>query len=47
MVRVVTLLWPLLVDLKLSPDLPLWKDLVLLFRNRLFPLRVLLSKIVR
>ena len=41
-VRVVTLLLPLLFDLKLKPDLPLWKELVLLFLNRLAPLRVLL-----
>ena len=43
-VSVVIVLWPLLVDLKLRPDLPLWKDLVLPLRNRLLvPLRVLLS----
>ena len=41
---VVIVLWPLLVDLKLRPDLPLWKDLVLPLRNRLLvPLRVLLG----
>ena len=44
MVSVVIVLWPLLVDLKLRPDLPLWKDLVLPLRNKLLvPLRVLLS----
>ena len=43
MVSVVIVLWPLLVDLKLRPDLPLWKDLVLPLRNRLLPLRVLLG----
>ena len=44
MVSVVIVLWPLLVDLKLKPDLPLWKDLVLPLRNRpLLPLRVLLA----
>ena len=43
-VSVVIVLWPLLVDLKLRPDLPLWKDLVLPLRNKLLvPLRVLLS----
>ena len=42
-VSVVIVLWPLLVDLKLRPDLPLWKDLVLPLRNRLLPLRVLLG----
>lgn len=41
-VRVVTLLLPLLFDLKLKPDLPLWKELVLLFLKRLPPLLVLL-----
>lgn len=44
MVSVVIVLWPLLVDLKLKPDLPLWKDLVLPLRKRpLLPLRVLLE----
>ena len=37
-VRVVTLLLPLLLDRKLKPDLPLWKERVLLFRKRLPPL---------
>ena len=37
-VRVVTLLLPLLLDLKLKPDLALWKEWVLLFLKRLPPL---------
>ena len=37
-VRVVTLLLPLLLERKLKPDLPLWKEWVLLFLKRLPPL---------
>ena len=37
-VRVVTLLRPLLLERKLKPDLPLWKEWVLLFLKRLLPL---------
>ena len=42
-VRVVTLLLPLLLDLKLKPDLALWKEWVLLFLKRLPPLLVELT----